>query len=328
MNEGKIGTGSNATVPHRFRLTSLDGGAAIDTYALSISNNGYVAGARGPVLWSPFRYRKGRFEIFSSIGGDGSIAAGINDHGTIVGRVHYGSSIYGFIYDHDDSLDILTNLSWAHAINSSGAVVGSMAREGGSAPFDDTYGYVWVNGIVTPLDPGFATGLVSITSANDINDDGWITGEAYNADLQRRAFLSDGTTVRDLGALGGYLSVGRGISSKGHVTGEWIGPDSPIHAFLYDGRVMRDLGTLGGRESWGYAVNARGHVVGQSLMKEGAAHAFFFDGERMLDLNALVDASAEGWVLYGATDINDRGQIVGTGSFNGRTRAFLLTPSP
>jgi probable HAF family extracellular repeat protein len=34
-----------------------------------------------------------------------------------------------------------------------------------------------------------------------------------------------------------------------------------------------------------------------------------------------------GWVLIGAEDINDDGRIVGYGTKNGETRAFLLTPN-
>ncbi len=34
-----------------------------------------------------------------------------------------------------------------------------------------------------------------------------------------------------------------------------------------------------------------------------------------------------GWELNGATAINDLGQITGSGTHNGLTRAFLLTPA-
>ena len=35
-----------------------------------------------------------------------------------------------------------------------------------------------------------------------------------------------------------------------------------------------------------------------------------------------------GWVLMDATAVNDAGQIVGYGSFNGQIRGFLLDPDP
>jgi hypothetical protein len=50
-------------------------------------------------------------------------------------------------------------------------------------------------------------------------------------------------------------------------------------------------------------------------------------GVGMVDLNSLIDPSS-GWVLLQAIGINDSGQIVGQGQFDGQTRAFLLTPVP
>ncbi len=47
----------------------------------------------------------------------------------------------------------------------------------------------------------------------------------------------------------------------------------------------------------------------------------------MIDLNTLIDP-ASGWILTSARDINDAGQITGTGLFDGQPRAFLLTPVP
>jgi hypothetical protein len=45
----------------------------------------------------------------------------------------------------------------------------------------------------------------------------------------------------------------------------------------------------------------------------------------MTDLNELLPAGS-GWVLTSASGISDGGQIVGTGTLNGMTKAFLLTP--
>jgi hypothetical protein len=50
-----------------------------------------------------------------------------------------------------------------------------------------------------------------------------------------------------------------------------------------------------------------------------------FEDGRVIDLNTLLPANS-GRTLTEARDINDRGQIVGTGVVNGRQRAFLLTP--
>ena len=46
--------------------------------------------------------------------------------------------------------------------------------------------------------------------------------------------------------------------------------------------------------------------------------AFLYDGSQMLDLCLLTDCTSYGWErLRFATDINDNGDIAGTGMFNG-----------
>ncbi len=45
----------------------------------------------------------------------------------------------------------------------------------------------------------------------------------------------------------------------------------------------------------------------------------------MQDLNGLIPANS-GWFLFDATGINNAGQIVGRGAFNGQIHGFLLTP--
>jgi hypothetical protein len=44
------------------------------------------------------------------------------------------------------------------------------------------------------------------------------------------------------------------------------------------------------------------------------------------ELNKLMDDASAGWRLLSATAINNLGQIVGQGTFNGVKRAFLATP--
>jgi len=89
---------------------------------------------------------------------------------------------------------------------------------------------------------------------------------------------------------------------------------------------MIDLGTLGGNSSYVRAINDYGQVIGDSNTADGQGRAFFWDKTSGIsDLNNLV--SAPDWILYEASDINNAGQIVGRGVYNGQTRAFLLTPN-
>jgi probable HAF family extracellular repeat protein len=88
---------------------------------------------------------------------------------------------------------------------------------------------------------------------------------------------------------------------------------------------MQDLGTLGGSFSGADGINNSGQVVGYSYTASGQNHGFLWQDGTMSDLNDLIPAGS-GWTLYVAWAINNAGQIVGTGSLNGQTHAFLLTP--
>jgi probable HAF family extracellular repeat protein len=89
---------------------------------------------------------------------------------------------------------------------------------------------------------------------------------------------------------------------------------------------MRDLGTLGGKFSYGYGVNRYDEVVGISRFeneRDPAQHAFLYSGGTMHSLFDLLDSSREGWgTLINASDINDDGDIVGLGAYQGHQRAY------
>jgi probable HAF family extracellular repeat protein len=106
---------------------------------------------------------------------------------------------------------------------------------------------------------------------------------------------------------------------------------------------MQDLGTLGGRSSWAQGINEDGVIVGWSETAAGNEHAVMWKNGRIIDLgrqarahainadgvkagfrsggdaNSLVwrfrrslDLPTLGRPGGAATDINDRGQIVGS----------------
>ena len=75
-----------------------------------------------------------------------------------------------------------------------------------------------------------------------------------------------------------------------------------------------------------YAVNESGQMVGIMFNDADEEHAFIVDSTNgLVDLNDRIDTDT-GWVLIDAVDINDLGQITGTGLIDGGKRAYLLTP--
>jgi probable HAF family extracellular repeat protein len=96
--------------------------------------------------------------------------------------------------------------------------------------------------------------------------------------------------------------------------------------FLYqDGHFTR-LGTLKGDDIAGaYGLNDEGQVVGASWRESASMRAYLYSGRKMKDLNTLIPQNS-GWDLREALSINNNGQIIGDGAFQGRFAGFLLTP--
>jgi probable HAF family extracellular repeat protein len=95
---------------------------------------------------------------------------------------------------------------------------------------------------------------------------------------------------------------------------------------------MVSLGTLRSDDAYSraLAINKCGHVVGYSgsakdINSTSGLSAFLHVNGRMIDLNSRV-LNRSAFTLTAASAINDHGQIVGRGSFNGQLHAFLLTP--
>ena len=173
-----------------------------------------------------------------------------------------------------------------------------------------------------------------------LNNRGQVVGYSNIAgDLTFHPFLWErGEGMKDLGTLGGTFGFANWISDAGEIAGSASKQgDQVLHAFLWKNGIMTDLGTLPGDAcSVSQAVNSKGQMVGES---EGVcftnlqdARAFLWEnGGPMLDLNTLVP-SGSGVQLLGAVDINDRGEIVGSGLPPGCDdvgtcgHAFLLIP--
>jgi probable HAF family extracellular repeat protein len=258
-------------------------------------------------------------------GGGGSIAYGIDAGGEIVGSstVNGNPNWHAFSYSGGVMTDLGPSSESANAVDSSGQIVGFSSDP-------HSHAFLYSGGLMTDL--GTLGGYYS--TANGINASGQIVGAAYTTgNLADHAFLYSGGIMTDLGTLGGNWSNALGINASGQIVGEaFTTGNSAEHAFLYSGGIMTDLGTLGGDYSEAWGIDDGGQAVGESYTKGDAAdHAFLYSGGIMTDLNSLLPAGS-GWKLTRAAAINDSGQIVGYGTIEGQTHAFLLdtasTPEP
>ncbi len=272
-----------------------------------------------------------------------SVAYGINDNSQVVGiSVSSDNSpilSFAFLWEPTMGMQDLGVLgvpnnrySEAYAINNKGQIVGNLRTSNNSY-----YYFLWdkVTGMQNLSDFGDLGSLNDHSSL--LNNKGQIVGSLTKSNDNLRAFLWDSTTgMQELGVLGTRTdglsaSVGNGINDNSQVVGASTTNNSDEgHACLWDSTTeTQDLGVLGTFDgetfSEAYDINNKGQVVGISTSSKGKYRPFLWENGLMSDLNNLIDPDS-GWVLYEANAINDLGQIVGSGAFNGQGRAFLLTP--
>ena len=182
-------------------------------------------------------------------------------------------------------------------------------------------------------DSGHLTDLGTLggpySAAYAVSDAGVVVGKADTETFgQTHAFQWQNGAMTDLGTLGGANSLADRVNAQGQIAGTSEISDGPArHAFLWDAGRMTDLLPLpGDTDSAAGGLSPTSDVVGTSSNTATArTRAVLWHGSLCRDLNAWLPAHS-GWVLETATGLNAAGQIVGTGTLNGKPRAFLLTP--
>jgi probable HAF family extracellular repeat protein len=273
-------------------------------------------------FWSPSQNMVGLPHLK---GGRYSVALGINATGLIAGYSTYNSieSTHAVLWINSRIQDLGTlsggTQSTASAVNAFGQVVGG--SDSANTQFN---AFVWsrARGMLDlgVLPQGF------YSTALGINRLGQVVGYSNTTGGNWHAFSwSKSAGMQDLGTLDSGRSTGataNGVNDSGQIVGTSTCGSSCIHAVLWSASGMLDLGTLpGSSTSAGNGINNHGQVVGES------GHAFVWSQTSgMQDLNNLIPANS-GWTLDWAFAINDNGQITGSGSINGTTHAYLLTPT-
>ncbi|MEE9356192.1 MAG: LamG-like jellyroll fold domain-containing protein [Methylococcaceae bacterium] len=282
-------------------LGTLGGNSSVPT---AINNQGEIVGYSKTAEGTEhaFLYSSGVMTDLGTLGGNNSRAFDINDRGEIVGESATigDGSLRAFSYSFETMTDLGTlvgDFSSAIGINNSGEITGNSSASLGRQPF------IYKNGLMTMLE-NLPTGLVPGGIQNDaraINDAGQI---AFNSTTFFNSFS---------------LSI-----------------DNP---YLYsEGSSMRFPAQ--GEQHRIFALHNLGYAIGQShpIAFGDPAQPNFFkpfavlwtNNEELLLENRVPNLAELGWTtLTSASDLNNKGQIVGSGTWNNRfPTGFLLTPLP
>jgi probable HAF family extracellular repeat protein len=267
---GTLGAGGNlaaAMVNGAWRtLPAIGSSAASSGFGYGIADNGQIVGQDlpgnygFPVRWRPDGQGGWTAERLSGLGG-GGIAHDVNELGQVAGGSNVGALLgatHAVLWEADNrvtDLGVLNptfDFSLAHALNGDAVVVGDSRNAR-----NQLEAFRWEGGSMVGLGaiPGWQAyphPISTPSSARDINDAGWIVGQALRGDGQMAGFLwRDGQGMVDLNNL---VSPGDPFFSSPDVY-------TPAPGFLITGAA---------------AVNDRGQVLayGRYNLRTGPASAW------------------------------------------------------
>jgi uncharacterized membrane protein len=265
----------------------------------------------------------------------GSVATGINSSGQVVGWVEdLFSSRRQAVSWQSGQLTILPAVPWllpldseAMSINDAGLIAGNswhfVSWPGGGFRLVSR-AVCWPDLASYEVAP-FYDELTSTVS--HINDASAIVGQNSTWDSQKLAFIWHGQSVQQLD-LGLPECSAAGINTSGAVVGWYrFGYDqafvwTPEHSLT----LPRLPGSLGSRAR---AINDPGLIIGEvEYPGSVTAPCLWLDpSEPPATLDNLLSSPPD-WQLTGVADINNRGQLVGTGWYRGQSTSYIMTPVP
>lgn len=215
------------------------------------------------------------------------------------------------------------NFTKPAGINHDGFVAGTFVS-------DTVVGFVFRNHAFarnpagTWFDIGTLGGFDSYGKA--ISDSNIVVGKARDtADVFQGFMWSMSGGLVALPNLGGVYSEANDINNFETIVGRSKNLSADFQPCYWSSGIVTALPTLGGLVGEAKALNSFDVMVGNTTDTSGQQLACLWDGGALTDLNAAI-APGSGWLLTGAKDINELGEICGTGKLNGIQRAYKLTP--
>lgn len=343
------------------------GGISANGLAAGVSTDGTIDPVSKLPVWRAALFAHGQVIDLGTFGGVFSGAFDVNSRGQVVGTAQnatadpYAGAVGGafnqgglpgtlqsraFLWERGSLRDLGTlggNDAEAWLINEQGQIIGASFTATTANPTTNMptqHPFLWSEGRMVDLGSlGGTNGLPA-----DLNNAGQVVGAMNLAgDQTHHAFLWRRGTLTDLGTLGGASSDAEWENQAGDAVGRADTPSAgpacvvggplasnhcPHHAVLWrDGRMI-DLGTpIGDVCATATGINARDQIVGSAGVCGSGGDGFLWQNGTIYNTNDLVIPPAPGWRVTDAFYINNRGEILGAGSFKGgETRTILLEP--
>lgn len=332
---------ASALASAQYALVDLGTLGGPNSFALDVNASGQVsgnssktAGASNPL--NAFLYSGGAMTNLGVTANTGtnSFSRGyaLNDFGVVVGESDNNSS-KAFIYRNGaitqlPGLVSATSSAVAHDINNAGLIVGISSNGIASRPVK------WTDPAAAPTDLG------TISSAGGgrawgLNEAGVIVGLSTAVGTTSHATMWADGAITDLDATGNRFGQAYAVNASrvavgAASTGVLPSGTTITRAIRWENGGATTLGILTGfNHSEARDLNDAGLVVGnlQIIAGSPSVAAIWANDGSVTDLNSFLPADS-GWTLRSAEGINTRGDIVGYGTFNGATRAYMLKAVP
>jgi probable HAF family extracellular repeat protein len=275
-------------------------GTAINDAGTAVGYSTLAGGQTRAFMWTVGN----GMEDLGALGAGDSRAFDINNNDHIVGE----TTNQAFRWTSPSGMILIdsANNGKANGLNNSDAAIG----ERNFGPFDRTVKWDAANTVSNPFPAANVRGIA-------MNDLGEIVIQLTNG-----VSYNDGT-VATLTAV--PLTAATDMNNSRDIVGS---TGSFASYYDFDSTTLSVLGKLSPSDTFSRAlgINSAGNIVG--ISQGSGAFIVDFDHQLMTSLTSLLDPAYAGWNILVADDINNLGQIVGVGEFNGVSHAVILNPVP